>query len=137
MARAVAEHMTRLGHAGSIINMASVLGLAGAAQIPAYCASKGGLVNLPRALAVEWAREGIRVNAIAPGYIATELNRDFLASAAGESLRTRVPLRRFGTSSDLDGAQIGRVACRESVCQSVSLAGAPVSMKKHRTQLTH
>src|SRR3546814_4214557 len=67
MARAVAEHMTRLGHAGSIINMASVLGLAGAAQIPAYCASKGGLVNLTRALAVEWAREGIRVNAIEIG----------------------------------------------------------------------
>src|SRR3546814_14295176 len=75
MARAVAEHMTRLGHAGSIINMASVLGLAGAAQIPAYCASKGGLVNLTRALAVEWAPEGIRVNAFAPGYIETENNR--------------------------------------------------------------
>src|SRR3546814_7654870 len=106
MARAVAEHMTRLGHAGSIINMASVLGLAGAAQIPAYCASKGGLVNLTRALAVEWAREGIRVNAIAPGYIETEINRDFLASAAGESLRKRVPLRRFGTPDDLDGAHL-------------------------------
>lgn len=104
MARAVAEHMTRLGHAGSIINMASVLGLAGAAQVPAYCASKGGLVNLTRALAVEWARQGIRVNAIAPGYIETEINRDFLASAAGESLRKRVPLRRFGTPDDLDGA---------------------------------
>src|SRR3546814_17825510 len=104
MARAVAEHMTRLGHAGSIINMASVLGLAGAAQIPAYCASKGGLVNLTRALAVEWAREGIRVNAIAPGYIETEINRDFLASAAGESLRKRVPLRRFAPPDDLDGA---------------------------------
>src|SRR3546814_4231696 len=96
--------MTRLGHAGSIINMASVLGLAGAAQIPAYCASKGGLVNLTRALAVEWAREGIRVNAIAPGYIETEINRDFLASAAGESLRKRVPLRRFGPLEALDGA---------------------------------
>src|SRR3546814_14161989 len=101
MARAVAEHMTRLGHAGSIINMASVLGLAGAAQIPAYCASKGGLVNLTRALAVEWPRQGIRVNAIAPGYIETELNRDFLASAAGDSLRNRVPIRPFGTPDDL------------------------------------
>src|SRR3546814_19781881 len=102
MARAVAEHMTRLGHAGSIINMASVLGLAGAAQIPAYCATKGGLVNLTRALAVDWAREGIRVNAIAPGYIPTEINRDFLASAAGESLRNRVPLRRLATLDNLD-----------------------------------
>lgn len=104
MAQAVAEHMIRLGHEGSIINTASVLGLAGAAQIPAYCASKGGLVNLTRALSVEWARHGIRVNALAPGYIETEINRDFLASPAGESLRKRVPLRRFGTPEDLDGA---------------------------------
>lgn len=104
MAQAVAEHMIRLGHEGSIVNTASVLGLAGAAQIPAYCASKGGLVNLTRALSVEWARHGIRVNALAPGYIETEINRDFLASPAGESLRKRVPLRRFGTPEDLDGA---------------------------------
>lgn len=104
MAQAVAEHMIRLGHEGSIVNTASVLGLAGAAQIPAYCASKGGLVNLTRALSVEWARHGIRVNALAPGYIETEINRDFLAGPAGESLRKRVPLRRFGTPEDLDGA---------------------------------
>jgi NAD(P)-dependent dehydrogenase (short-subunit alcohol dehydrogenase family) len=104
MAQAVAEHMTRLGHGGAIVNMASVLGLAAAAQIPAYCASKGGLVNLTRALAVEWARHGIRVNALAPGYIETEINRDFLASDAGQGLMKRVPLRRFGTPADLDGA---------------------------------
>jgi NAD(P)-dependent dehydrogenase (short-subunit alcohol dehydrogenase family) len=104
MAQAVAEHMIRLGHGGAIVNMASVLGLAAAAQIPAYCASKGGLVNLTRALAVEWARHGIRVNALAPGYIETEINRDFLVSPAGDSLRKRVPLRRFGTPADLDGA---------------------------------
>src|SRR5690606_29573962 len=73
-------------------------------QVPAYCASKGGLVNLTRALAVEWARHGIRVNALAPGYIETEINRDFLAGETGESLRKRVPLRRFGTPEDLDGA---------------------------------
>jgi NAD(P)-dependent dehydrogenase (short-subunit alcohol dehydrogenase family) len=104
MAQAVAEHMTRLGHGGAIVNMASVLGLAAAAQIPAYCASKGGLVNLTRALAVEWARHGIRVNALAPGYIETEINRDFLASDPGQGLMKRVPLRRFGTPADLDGA---------------------------------
>ncbi len=104
MAQAVAEHMTRLGHGGAIVNMASVLGLAGTGQVPAYCASKVGLVNLTRALAVEWARQGIRVNALAPGYIETEINRDFLNSAAGESLKKRVPLRRFGSPDDLDGA---------------------------------
>jgi NAD(P)-dependent dehydrogenase (short-subunit alcohol dehydrogenase family) len=104
MAQAVAQHMTRLGHGGAIVNMASVLGLAGTGQVPAYCASKGGLVNLTRALAVEWARHGIRVNALAPVYIETEINRDFLASEAGQGLRKRVPLRRFGTPADLDGA---------------------------------
>jgi NAD(P)-dependent dehydrogenase (short-subunit alcohol dehydrogenase family) len=104
MAQAVAEHMTRLGHGGAIVNMASVLGLAGTGQVPAYCASKGGLVNLTRALAVEWARHGIRVNALAPGYIETEINRGFLASDAGQGLMKRVPLRRFGTPADLDGA---------------------------------
>lgn len=104
MARAVAEHMVRLGHGGAIVNMASILGLAGTGQVPAYCASKGGLVNLTRALAVEWAREGIRVNALAPGYVETEINRDFLAGPTGDALRKRVPLRRFGRPEDLDGA---------------------------------
>jgi len=104
MAQAVAEHMLRLGHGGSIVNTASVLGLAGSGQIPAYCASKGGLVNLTRALAVEWARHGIRVNALAPGYIETDINRGFLNSAAGEALRKRIPLQRFGETGDLDGA---------------------------------
>lgn len=104
VAQAVAGHMVRLGHGGSIINTASVLGLAGATEIPAYCASKGGLVNLTRALALEWARHGIRVNALAPGYFVTDLNRGFLDSPAGETLRKRVPLRRFGTPEDLDGA---------------------------------
>jgi NAD(P)-dependent dehydrogenase (short-subunit alcohol dehydrogenase family) len=104
MAQAAAEHMVRLGHQGSIINMVSVLGLAGTGQVAAYCASKAGLVNLTRALAVEWARHGICVNALAPGYVETEINRDFLASEAGEALRRRVPLRRFGKPEDLDGA---------------------------------
>src|SRR3546814_11885122 len=103
MAQAVAGHMVRLGHGGSIVNMASVLGLAAAAQIPAYCASKGGLVTLTRALAVEWARHGIRVNALAPGYVEPEINRDFLASDAGHALRKRVPLRRSGTPANPDG----------------------------------
>lgn len=103
VAQEVGRRMAHLGHGGSIINIASVLGLAGSQQIPAYCASKGGLVNLTRALAVEWARHGIRVNALAPGYIETEINADFLAGPAGEKLRKSIPLRRFGQPEDLDG----------------------------------
>ncbi len=104
VAQEVGRHMAHLGHGGSIINIASVLGLAGSQQIPAYCASKGGLVNLTRALAAEWARHGIRVNALAPGYIETDINSAFLASPAGEKLLKCIPLRRFGQPADLDGA---------------------------------
>ncbi|NIA67628.1 glucose 1-dehydrogenase [Pelagibius litoralis] len=104
VAQEVGRHMAHLGHGGSIINIASVLGLAGSQRIPAYCASKGGLISLTRALAVEWARHDIRVNALAPGYIETDINRAFLASPAGDSLRKRIPFRRFGRSEDLDGA---------------------------------
>lgn len=106
VAQEVGRHMAHLGHGGSIINVASVLGLAGSQQIPAYCASKGGLINLTRALAVEWARHDIRVNALAPGYIETDINRDFLASPAGERLRKGIPLKRFGQPQDLDGAML-------------------------------
>ena len=61
------------------------------------------MLKLSEAMALEWAPHGIRVNALAPGYIETELNRDFLRSPAGESLAKRVALRRFGTPADLDG----------------------------------
>ncbi|RMD63633.1 MAG: glucose 1-dehydrogenase [Alphaproteobacteria bacterium] len=104
MARETARHMIGLEHGGSIINIASVLGLAGAARVAAYCASKAGLINLTRALAVELARHDIRVNAIAPGYVETDLNRAFLASTAGRALQGRIPQRRFGRPEDLDGA---------------------------------
>lgn len=88
----------------SIINIASILGLVGAAQVPAYCASKAALINLTRSLTAEIARHGIRVNALAPGYIETDLNREFLASEAGERLQRHIPARRFGVPEDLDGA---------------------------------
>jgi NAD(P)-dependent dehydrogenase (short-subunit alcohol dehydrogenase family) len=104
MASEVARHMVRLRHGGSIVNIASILGERAAARVVGYAASKAGLVQLTRALAVEWARHGIRVNAIAPGYIETDINRDFLAGPAGQAIARRVPMRRFGRPEDLEGA---------------------------------
>lgn len=88
---------------GVIINIASILGERVAGGLGAYGASKAGLVQLTKSMALEWARYGIRVNALAPGYIETDLNRDFLTSGKGQDMKGRIPQRRFGHMSDLDG----------------------------------
>jgi NAD(P)-dependent dehydrogenase (short-subunit alcohol dehydrogenase family) len=67
------------------------------------CASKAGVIQLTKAMALELARDGVRVNALCPGYVETELNRDFLRGEAGQRLMKRVPQRRFGRFDDLDG----------------------------------
>ncbi len=103
VARAVANHMIRLGHGGSIVNIASILGLRVRAEVAAYAASKAALIQLTRSMAIELARHDIRVNALAPGYIVTDLNREFLASPEGEALRRRLPVRRFLEPHELDG----------------------------------
>lgn len=89
---------------GSIVNVASVLSQGVVGHLAPYAAAKGGLWQITRSMALELARHQVRVNALAPGYIETEINRDFLASTAGERMRQRVPQRRFGATSDLDGA---------------------------------
>ena len=89
---------------GSIVNIVSILGLRQAAQVAAYSSSKAGLIQLTKAMALELARYGIRVNAIAPGYIETDLNRDFFATPPGEAMIKRIPQRRLGQPQDLDGA---------------------------------
>ncbi len=104
VARAAAQAMADAKRGGAIVNIASILGTRVAKQVAAYIAAKAALLKLSEAMALEWAPHGIRVNALAPGYIETELNRDFLRSPAGESLGKRVALRRFGTPADLDGA---------------------------------
>jgi NAD(P)-dependent dehydrogenase (short-subunit alcohol dehydrogenase family) len=104
VARAVASSMKAAGKGGAIVNIASILGLRVAGELSAYAASKAGLIQLTKSLALEWARHGIRVNALCPGYIATDLNRDFFASEAGETLIRRIPQRQLGQAGDLDGA---------------------------------
>jgi NAD(P)-dependent dehydrogenase (short-subunit alcohol dehydrogenase family) len=101
--RAVAGHMIRLGHGGAIVNIVSILGLRVRSHVSAYAASKAAVIQLTRSMAVEWARHSIRVNALAPGYIVTDLNREFLASPQGEEMRQRTPQRRFLDPQDLDG----------------------------------
>ena len=92
---------------GVIVNVASVLGLVGAGQIPqaGYAASKGGIVNLTRELSSQWAKKGIRVNALAPGWFESEMNEDMLSSEKGQQwVARRAPLGRHGREGELDGA---------------------------------
>ncbi|WP_269933138.1 SDR family NAD(P)-dependent oxidoreductase [Aminobacter sp. HY435] len=104
VAQAVARGMKASGRGGAIVNIASILGHRVAGNLSAYAASKAGVIQLTKALALEWAREGIRVNALCPGYIETDINRDFFASAAGLDLIKRIPQRRLGRPQELDGA---------------------------------
>ena len=103
VAQAAARGMAASESGGSIIHIASILGLRVAAQVPAYAASKAGLIHLTRAMALELARYNIRVNAIAPGYIRTDINKDFFATRAGDAMVKRIPQRRLGEPEDLDG----------------------------------
>lgn len=103
VAQAAGKRMVRHKTGGSIVNVASILGLRVAGGLAPYAVAKAGVVQLTKALALEWARHGIRVNALAPGYIETDINRDFFASEAGQALVKRIPQRRLGRASDLDG----------------------------------
>ena len=104
VAQEAAGHMVAHGRGGSIVNIASILGLRVSAQLPSYVASKAALIQLTKAMALELARHKIRVNALAPGYVETDLNREFFASEPGQALIKRIPQRRIGTPEELDGA---------------------------------
>ncbi len=97
----------KLSPGGAIVNTASMLSFFGGPLVPAYTASKGGVVQLTKALAVAWANEQIRVNAIAPGWIATELTRNLVEDEARSAgVLGRTPMRRWGQPDDIGGAVV-------------------------------
>ncbi len=103
VAQAAARRMVASKVKGSIVNIASILGVRVAGSVAPYAISKAGVIQMTKALALEWARYGIRVNALAPGYFATELNDEFFESEHGQALIKRVPQRRLGLLGELDG----------------------------------
>lgn len=100
------RRMVAAGRGGSIVNVASILGERVAGGVAPYAISKAGVIQATKAMALELARHRIRVNALLPGYVVTDLNRDFLASEAGQKLQSRIPSRRFSELSDLDGPML-------------------------------
>jgi NAD(P)-dependent dehydrogenase (short-subunit alcohol dehydrogenase family) len=103
VAQAAAQRMVAAELPGSIINIASILGLRQAKAVMPYATSKAAVVQMTKLLALEWAQLNIRVNALAPGYFVTDLNREFLTSDAGQAIISRVPQRRTGEPVELEG----------------------------------
>jgi 3-oxoacyl-[acyl-carrier protein] reductase len=103
-AQEAARRMLAAGKPGAIVNVASVLGFGVSKGVAAYAVAKAAVVQTTKALAVELAFKGVRVNAIAPGWFVTEINDKFLESEAGVAMKRGIPMGRFGNKGDLDGA---------------------------------
>ncbi len=101
---AAAQVWRETGRPGVIVNIASILGLNVSKGVGPYAVSKAGVVQMTKAMALEWARYGIRVNALCPGYVGTDINAGFFATEAGQRMIQRIPMRRLGAPEDLDGA---------------------------------
>jgi len=122
LSRAAAISFIDQGHRGSIVNVASISGIRGKATLAAYSASKGGLIQLTRALAAEWARHDIQVNAIAPGGFVTEAQQHVLADAAILKRRIqKIPARRLA-----DPEEIGPVVCMLASTASRFITGSVI-----------
>jgi NAD(P)-dependent dehydrogenase (short-subunit alcohol dehydrogenase family) len=104
VAQEAARRMVRAGTAGAIVNLASILGLKVHQRVAPYAVSKAAVVQMTKALALEVARHGIRVNALAPGSFETGMTRDFLKSYYAQAMVKQIPLHRIGEAADLDGA---------------------------------
>lgn len=105
MRAAEAAHDLLAASQGCVVNVASMLSYFGGPLVPAYSASKGGIVQLTKSLAVAWAADGIRVNAVAPGWIATHLTADLQADpVASDRILSRTPMARWGTPAEVAGA---------------------------------
>ncbi len=103
VAQQAGQHMAADSKGGTIINIASILGQRVMGGVAPYAAAKAAVEHLTRVLAYEWARHSIRVNAIAPGYVVTDMNRGYLESPQGEKAKMKIPQKRFGRPEDLDG----------------------------------
>jgi NAD(P)-dependent dehydrogenase (short-subunit alcohol dehydrogenase family) len=103
VAREAARRLVAAKKPGSIVNIASILGLRVSPAVAPYMASKAGLIHLTRSMAWEFARYGIRVNALCPGYFSTEINADFLKTDWAQASLKRVPQRRIGELKELTG----------------------------------
>ena len=123
LARLAARHMRQAGQ-GSIINIASMLGLVASSPIhqSGYCASKGAVINLTRELAVQLASSGVRVNAIAPGYFASEMTGELLSDERSAAfLHRNIPMGRFGAPDELDGTLLFLAGDASAYCTGQTL----------------
>ena len=122
LTQAVVRRMIREGRGGKIINIASMLSFQGGIRVPAYTASKSGVAGLTKLMANEWARHGVNVNAIAPGYFATENTRSLREDPVrSQEILARIPAGRWGEPSDLGGAAVFLASSASDYVQGVVL----------------
>lgn len=123
VAQCAAQRMAKDGKGGSIVNIASILGERVGTGLSHYCAAKAGVLQLTKALALEFARYDIRVNAIAPGYFQTEMNDSFFNSEKGQAyIKSAVPMRKLGQLEQLDGPLLLLASAAGSFMTGATLA---------------